>query len=93
MKYTLRQEILTPKLNQYARHGNLYTIKKYGEDDFFPNVDGISMAVKFKHINILNYLETKGLLPTIKDANEAVLSRRIKVLDWMSTRGIQPNIE
>lgn len=56
-----------------------------------PTQTGADYAAANDQIDILIWLEKKGILPSIGGANEAAKNGRIKILNWLYDRKILPN--
>ena len=51
----------------------------------------ISRGVHFSKLHILNWLHTKGILPSEMDALYAVWQKHMDVAEWLDQRGIHPS--
>lgn len=72
------------------RVGDTTTLKHWEDKGHFPGKNGVSWAVEFNHVKVLDCLEPFGILPTVDDANEAASVNRTRVLGWIPQRGIHP---
>jgi hypothetical protein len=89
-------EILPPKLftvslaNETAANGLLEALKV---SPVLPNQIGVNQAAINGHINVLNWLENKGLLPTSEAFNLILKSHQMNddVVEWLMDHNIYPS--
>ncbi len=83
------------RINWVARQNPVGILQTLGDSPqpVFPDAQGVSWAAEFAHLQVLDYLATKGIFPTTSDANEAKKRGRKKVTKWMEAHGIRPTLK
>jgi F-box-like len=86
------------QINNVSWKGHIDTFRYLFEKGILPDQGGITLIVTIgqdNQIEMLNLLASKGLLPTIDDANNVLAysenPRSDPILRWMAGRGIYPN--
>lgn len=75
-----------------AQYGNMVILISFGEKNIFPSIgDGVRLATVNGHIEVLEWLESKGIFPNIDDVNCVAQKGSINTLQWLELRGILPD--